>query len=92
MQECPLGLSFSKWQFSALRMARKVTTAKDVNRTLFYDASVCALSIGTHASRCRIGPDWSALLLCFLSRGVMSVERRRTKASLAVIASAGNVG
>jgi hypothetical protein len=53
---------------------------------------VCALSIGIHALRCRIGPDWSALLLCFLSRGVMSVERRRTKASLAVIASAGNVG
>jgi hypothetical protein len=65
---------------------------KDGTRTLFHDASVCALSIGIHALRCRIGPDWSALLLCFLSRGVMSVERRRTKASLAVIASAGNVG
>jgi hypothetical protein len=92
MQECPLGLSFSKWQFSALKMARKVRTAKDVNRTLFYDASVCALSIGTHASRCRIGPDWSALFLCCLNRGVLSVESKRMKASLAVIASATNVG
>ena len=97
MQECPFGLSFSKCHFSALKMVRKVSTTKDVTRTLF-DASVCAhasvcvLSIGIHALRCRIGPDWSALLLCFLSRGVMSVDRRRTKASLAVIASAGNVG
>ena len=92
MQECPLGLSFSKWQFSALKMARKVRTAKDVNRTLFYDASVCALSIGTHASRYRIGTDWYALFLCCLSRGVLSVESKRMKASLAVIASAANVG
>ena len=92
MQECPFGLSFSKCHFSALKMVRKVSTTKDVTRTLFHDASVCALSIGIHALRCRIGPDWSALLLCFLSRCVMSVERRRTKVSLAVIASAGNVG
>jgi hypothetical protein len=75
-----------------LRMARKVRTAKDVNRTFFCDAPVCALSIGTHASRCRIGPDWSALFLCCLSRLVLSVERRRMKASLAAIESAENVG
>ena len=67
MQECPFGLSFPKCHFSALKMVREVSTTKDVTRTLFHDASVCALSIGVHALRCRIGPDWSALLLCFLS-------------------------
>ena len=92
MQECPFGLSFSKCHFSALKMVRKVSRVQCVTSALSHDASVCALSIGIHALRCRNGPDWSALLLCFLSRGVMSVERRRTKASLAVIASAGNVG
>ena len=28
MQECPLGLSFAKCQFSALRMARKVSSSR----------------------------------------------------------------
>ena len=77
MQECPLGLSFSKWQFSALRMARKVRAAKDVNRTFFCDASVCALSIGTHSSRCRIGTDWYALFLCSLSRLVCECGKQK---------------
>ena len=66
--------------------------SESVNRTLFYDATVCALSTGTHASRCRIGTDWYALFLCCLSRLVLSVESKRMKASLAVIASAANVG
>ena len=82
MQECTLGLSFSKWQFSASKMVRKVSRVQCVISALLYDASVCALSIGTHASRYRIGTDWYALFLCCLSRGVLSVESNRMKASL----------
>ena len=76
MQECPLGLSFSKWQFSALRMVRKVRRANALSVTLFYDAIVYSLSTGTHTFRCRIGTDWYALFLCCLSRLVLSVERK----------------
>ena len=85
MQECPLGLSFSKWQFSALRMARKVSRVQCVISALLYDVIVYSLSTGTHTFRCRIGTDWYALFLCCLSRGVLSVESKRMKASLAAI-------
>ena len=92
MQECPLGLSFSKWQFSALKMVRKVRRVQCVISALLYDVIVYSLSTGTHTFRCRIGTDWYALFLCCLSRLVLSVESKRMKASLAVIASATNVG
>lgn len=73
-------------------MVRKVSRVQCVTSALFHDALVCGLSIGTHALCCRIGPDWSTLFLCCLNKGVLSVESKRTKASLAVIGSAGIVG
>lgn len=92
MQECPLGLSLVKYHFSTLRMVRKVSGIQCVALPLFHDAYVCALSIGTHASECRIGPDWSDPLLYCSSRRVLSVNTTRTKARLAAIESVANVG
>jgi hypothetical protein len=92
MQECPFGLSFAKCQFSTLRMTRKVSRAKDVTRTFFCDASVCALSTGTVPWFRLISTDKYPLFLCCLNRHVPSVEGRGMKASLAAIESVTIVG
>jgi hypothetical protein len=73
-------------------MTRKVSRVQCVTSALFHDVSVRALSTGIYALYYRIGPNWPDLFLCSLSRHVLSMENKRTKAKLAVIESAGNIG